>query len=85
MNWNPETDAQFKQLLSKIPIFMRDVAQEKVSKRASAFAGEDDRSEINEKDLVRAFFEETPFGFHGLMKTDMDALGIDYTQYGFEK
>ena len=28
---------------------------------------------------------ETPFGFHGPMKLDMEELGIDYKKYGYEK
>ena len=43
------------------------------------------RLAVTEKDLVDAFFSETPFGFHGPMKCDMDEFGIDYTQYGYDK
>jgi len=50
--------------------------------KAEAIVTREGRSQVTEKDLVDAFFAETPFGFHGPMKTDMDALGIDYTQYG---
>ena len=58
------------------------MAQEKVSKKAEAIVVKDGRGQVTEKDLVDAFFAETPFGFHGPMKTDMEALGIDYTKYG---
>ena len=72
-------------MIEKIPIFLRDMAKDKVSKRAEVFAKEANRSNVNEKDLVDAFFKETPFGFHGPMKTDMETLEIDYTQYGYER
>jgi len=83
--WNREAEEKFNQMIEKVPVFLRDMAKEKVSKKAAAFAEEENRPEIMEKDLVNAFFEATPFGFHGPMKTDMEALSIDYTQYGHKK
>ena len=85
MNWETHTEEKFHQLIEKIPVFLREFAKEKVSKKSENLAEGENRSEITEKDLVNAFFEETPFGFHGPMKTDMEAIGIDYTQYGHEK
>ncbi|MFA5059555.1 MAG: PCP reductase family protein [Candidatus Omnitrophota bacterium] len=83
MNWDPDTDTKFKQLIEKIPIFLRAVAQEKVSNRAENIAAKENHLEVTEKDLVDAFFAETPFGFQGPLKCDMEALGIDYTKYGY--
>lgn len=82
MNWEKTTEEKFRQLLEKVPVFLREVARKKVSRKAESLAGGEGRSQVTEKDLVDAFFAETPFGFHGPMKTDMDALGIDYVQYG---
>jgi hypothetical protein len=85
MDWDTDTEEKFKQMIGKIPIFLRDIAKEKVSKTAAGLAEKESRPHITEKDLVDAFFEATPFGFHGPMKADMDTLGIDYTQYGHDK
>ena len=85
LSWNKSTEEKFKQMLEKIPIFMRGIAHEKVAKRAESLARQDNRWEVNEKDMVDAFFAETPFGFHGPMKNDMLAIGIEYTKYGHEK
>ena len=85
ITWDKSTEAKFKQLIEKVPVFLRDLAQDKVSKRAKDYAQKENRSEVTEKDLVDAFFKETPFGFHGPMKTDMGAVGIDYTKYGHPK
>jgi len=82
ISWNKDTEEKFKQMIGKVPVFMRGIAQEKVGKRAERIVREDNRSEITEKDLVDAFFSETPFGFHGPMKADMEEFGIDYMQYG---
>ena len=85
MAWDKLTEEKFKQLIEKVPVFLRGIAQEKVSKRAERFARENNRTEICEKDMVDAFFSETPFGFHGPMKTDMESVGIDYRKYGYQK
>lgn len=80
--WEKTTEEKFNQLLEKIPVFLRGMAQEKVSKKAEGIVAREGRAQVTEKDLVDAFFTETPFGFHGPMKTDMEALGIDYAKYG---
>jgi hypothetical protein len=83
--WHKETQEKFQQLIDKIPIFLRGIAQEKVSKKAENIAAKANRTEVTEKDMVEAFFSETPFGFHGPMKSDMESIGIDYTKYGYER
>lgn len=80
--WEKTTEEKFNRLLEKIPVFLRGMAREKVSKKAEGIAAQEGRAQVTEKDLVGAFFTETPFGFHGPMKTDMEALGIDYAKYG---
>jgi len=85
IDWDHDTRGKFDQLIDKIPVFLRSTAKEKVSKRAETIAREDNRCEIDEKDMVDAFFIETPFGFHGPLKTDMEAIQIDYTKYGHPK
>ncbi len=85
MDWDKPTEEKFKQMIEKVPVFLRDMAREKVSEKAVLLAEEENRPEMNEKDLVDAFFEITPFGFHGPMKTDMETLGINYIQYGHDK
>ena len=59
--------------------------QKKVSQKAERNAEAENYSEVCEKNLVDAFFSETPFGFHGPLKCDMEEFGIDYTKYGHAK
>ncbi|MDE1920930.1 MAG: DUF2621 family protein [Candidatus Omnitrophica bacterium] len=75
----------FEGIIANVPVFMRDIARKKVSQRIERIVKDANRSEVTEKDLVDAFFIETPFGFHGPLKTDMQKLGIDYTKYGYEQ
>ncbi|MBF0489804.1 MAG: DUF2621 family protein [Candidatus Omnitrophica bacterium] len=85
LDWDEATHQKFKKLLDRIPVFLRGVALEKVSQKAQEIAQKEAHIEITEKDMVDAFFLETPFGFHGPLKTDMLSLGIDYTKYGYAK
>lgn len=82
--WGKVVEEKFNLMISKIPVFLRPVAQIKVSKKAETIAQNENRLEVSEKDMVDAFFLETPFGFHGPMKTDMQELGIDYQKYGYK-
>jgi hypothetical protein len=82
IGWEPAVKDSFNRLLEKVPVFLRGVAQDKVGQRAEAIVKKEGRSLVSEKDLIDAFFAETPFGFHGPMKNDMKELGIDYKKYG---
>ncbi len=85
ISWDKPTEEKFKKILENIPDMIRGIAETRVSKKAEGIVREDNRTEITEKDMVDAFFAETPFGFHGPMKNDMTTLGIDYTKYGHPK
>ena len=61
---------------------IRGVAEARVTKKAQSLVREDGRAVINEKDMVDAFFAETPGGFLPPMKASMEELGIDYARYG---
>lgn len=49
--WDKTTDEKFKQMIAKIPIFLRGIAEEKVSKRAESIAQKENRTEVTEKDM----------------------------------
>ena len=83
--WQKDAETTFNKMIEKIPVFLRALAQDRVCKKAEALAQKENRSEVTEKDMVDAFFSETPFGFHGPMKSDFESLGIDFTKYGYPK
>jgi hypothetical protein len=85
ISWDKATEEKFKQLIEKVPIFLRELAQQKITSKAESLVRKDNRAQITEKDMVDAFFAETPFGFHGPMKTDMQTVGVDYVKYGYDK
>lgn len=85
ITWDLEARKKFEQIIAKIPVFLRNIAEKRVSQKAETLTRKDNRTIVSEKDFVDAFFSETPFGFHGPMKNDMNDLGIDYTKYGYSK
>ncbi len=85
ITWDPSTEQKFNELIAKVPVFMRGIAKDKVSQRIEKILLQENRLVVGEKDMVDAFFAETPFGFHGPMKSDMESLGIEYTKYGHPK
>jgi hypothetical protein len=80
--WEKSARENFEAVVAKIPVFLRSIAEKRVSEKAEGLARSGQRPEVSQKDVVDAFFLETPFGFHGPLKTDMEALGIDYKKYG---
>ena len=85
VTWDKETEEKFLKILEQIPAMIRGIAETRVSKKAESIIREQSRKMILEKDMVDAFFAETPAGFKGTMKKSMDELGLDYTKYGHEK
>jgi hypothetical protein len=85
MDWNSDAQEKFNQMIDKVPVFLREVAKKQVAEKAETFAKNENRGQVLEKDMVNAFFEVTPFGFHGPMKTDMETIGIDYARYGHKR
>ena len=82
ITWEKSAGEKFNKILEGIPDMIRGIAETRVSKKAESIVKADNRTEINEKDMVDAFFAETPFGFHAPMKSDMQKVGIDYAKYG---
>ncbi len=84
ITWDKKTEEQFLEILKEIPDLVRGIAETRVSKKAESIVRQDKRLVITQKDMVSAFFAETPPGFVGAMKNSMQELGIDYAKFGFK-
>lgn len=82
MPWDPGAAEKFRQMLARMPVFARPMAEKPVARKAEALAATAGEAAVGEQHLVDAFFEITPFGFHGPMMTDMEQVGLDYRQFG---
>ncbi len=84
ITWEETTQKQLEEILEQIPALIRGIAETRVCKKAESIVKQENRWTIGEKDMVDAFFAETPEGFKGPMKESMEALGIDYKKYGHQ-
>ena len=84
ITWDKIVQEKFEKILEPIPAMIRGIAETRVSKKAESLVRENNRLVILEKDMVDAFFAETPPGFIPPMKAEMEAQGIDYKKYGYE-
>ena len=85
MDWDINTQEKFKLMISKIPVFHRHITEEAVTKRAAQIASTRNSKQIEEQDVVSAFFSDVPSPFYSMMVRLLDQTGFDYRQYGFPK
>jgi len=60
MKWDEQAENKFKQLLSRLPIFHRNIAEQVVTKKAEELAVQRSSQQIEEPDLAEAFKSEVP-------------------------
>jgi len=85
MNWEVKTKEKFDFFISKIPIFHRRITEEAVIKKAEELANCRKSSQVEEQDIVGAFFSDVPTPFYSMMIRLLDQTGFDYKKYGFPK
>jgi len=85
MEWNPEVQERFRVMISKIPIFHRGVTKEAVTKRAEENAGLRGSRQVEEEDVISAFFLDVPSPFYSMMIRLLEQSGFDYRKYGFPR
>ena len=85
MDWEKKTEEKFKLMISRIPVFHRRITEEVVTKKATEFAGLRNAGQIEEKDVISAFFSDVPSPFYSMMVRLLEQSGFDYKKYGFPK
>jgi hypothetical protein len=85
MNWEPGTEARFKTVISKLPIFHRRIAENAVALRAEESAGARKSPQVEERDVIAAFFSDVPSPFYSMMIRLLEQSGFDYKKYGYPK
>jgi len=78
LKWESQTEQKYKLMLSKIPIFHREITREVVDKKAVENAQVRNSSCVNEEDVVKAFLTEVPKAFYSMMIRLMDDVGFDH-------
>ena len=77
-DWDKEVYSKYQTMITKIPLFHREIAKQVVDKKAVINAQERGAQKVEEPDVVRAFLSEVPKAFYSLMIRLMDEVGLDY-------
>ena len=87
IEWEKQAFSKYQTMISKIPLFHREIAKTVVDKKAVLNARERGAEYVTERDIVNAFFSEVPKAFYSLMIRLLDEVGFYYEEsgYGFKK
>ncbi len=79
--WEPKAQEKYTAMLSKIPLFHREITQQVVDKQAVINAQQRGSDIVEEKDILKSFFADVPKTFYSLMIRLMDEVGFDYKEF----
>jgi len=85
MNWDNQLKEKFDALILRIPVFHRRITEEAIIKRSEENASSRNSSQVEEVDVISAFFSDVPSPFYSMMVRLLDQSGLDYKKYGFPK
>lgn len=85
MQWDTNTQEKFRLMISRIPVFHRHITEEVVTKKAEEIAKIRKAKQIQEQDVIGAFFSDVPSPFYSMMVRLLEQTGFDYKKYGFPK
>ena len=80
LEWEEKALEKYQLIISKIPLFHRNIAKVVVDKKALSNAQERASNVIEEGDIVSAFFSEVPKAFYSLMIRLFDEVGFTYDE-----
>ena len=81
VEWESTALAKYNHMITKIPLFHREIAKQVVEKKAPMLAQERGSNLVEDQDIVRAFFSEVPKAFYSLMIRLLDEAKFDYKKY----
>ncbi|MFH1199054.1 MAG: hypothetical protein V1650_02695 [Candidatus Omnitrophota bacterium] len=85
MNWETKTRDKFKVMIAKIPVFHRAITESTVTEAAQKNAKSRGALQVEEEDVISAFFSDVPSPFYSMMIRLFDQNNFDYRKYGFPK
>lgn len=85
MKWDNAVQTKFREMIAKIPVFHRGITESVVSKKAEENAKARNANQIEEEDVISAFFSDVPSPFYSMMVRLLERCDFDYKKYGFPK
>lgn len=80
--WSKEAKKKFNKIIEKLPQFHKTIAQRLVKVKSESIAKARGSEEVEDKDLITAFFQEVPPAFKEMLQRLFKQLDIDYSKYG---
>ena len=81
MQWEKITQQKYDLMISKIPLFHREITKQIVPLKAEENAKARGALAIEEPDVIQAFLTEVPKAFYSLMIRLMDDVGFDHRPF----
>ncbi len=81
LEWEQKARDKFNLMITKIPLFHREIAKQVVEKKAQLNAQERGSNLVEESDIIQAFFSEVPHAFYSLMVRLFDEVGFNYQEF----
>ena len=85
MDWQEDTRKKFNLMISRIPVFHRRITEGAVTKVAEEEARKRGAKEVEEVDVISAFFSGVPSPFYSMMVRLLEQTGFDYRKCGFPR
>lgn len=81
MPWETQALEKYQLMITKIPMFHRELAKTVVNKKAETNAQDRGSKQVEEGDIIRAFLSEVPKAFYSLMIRLFQEVKFDYKKY----
>lgn len=85
MDWETAVKERFKLMISRIPLFHRRITESVITKKAEENAKARSSYQVEEEDVISAFFSDVPSAFYSMMIRLLEQTGFDYQKYGFPR
>jgi len=81
MQWEKTTQQKYDLMISKIPLFHREITKKVVPLKAEENAKRRGAAAIEEADVIQAFLTEVPKAFYSMMIRLMDDVHFDHHSF----
>ena len=81
LEWEKNAFKKYENMIRRIPLFHREIAQQVVDKKAEQNALARGSNQVEEEDIVKAFLSEVPLAFYSLMVRLMDEVDFNYREH----
>ncbi len=84
MDWNEASEELLDQILKTTPLPVREQIAARVRETAESLAEGEGKARVGTNTVVRAWIDSTPEALRSEMPRQMERLGLDPYEFGFE-